>query len=68
MTSITASVQCESITVFSLRKVALFVIIREILFDLSFCAVGDCIQTESNLCDSSCAGENSVFFINVQQL
>ncbi len=30
------------------------------IFHLIFCAVGDCFQTEPNLCDSSCAGENPV--------
>lgn len=40
-------------------EVCLFVIMSNIS-DLAFCAVVECFQTEPNLCDSSCAGENAV--------
>lgn len=41
-------------------EVWLFVIMSNIYNNLAFCAVVESFQTEPNLCDSDCAGENSV--------
>lgn len=56
------TLKCRVLAVF-LWEEFLFFCHYDWYLNLTFYTVGDCLQTEPNLCDSSCAGENPVCFL-----